>query len=379
MRAWLAACGLGVVLGLAGGPAASALWSTNVGATGQVSAGTLAVSATVTARDVTITNDRYQTTQVVQVTNDQPAASGFAGPSGLGVVIDPVAASGLGSQMSVTVWPVAAAADCDDSSEPPSGSPSAPWTSGLASPLQPASPHASAFFCVRGYPTNSTPSPSAPASDQNRAVVAPALGVAADVSAEGSQSFDPTFTGTARLGSFSARAAAVGPTTIATSLIYASFRFTNGSPGNLGRPMSPSDTCLNFSGGDSTIPSGSVLIAYTDACATSSTVTANERFIQLAVPGGAMQIRADSSVEANGYLEADPSGTRVLAQTGNVDELRQVWIGQATVSSPAERQYVNAATGQCLEAPAASGGAFSLAPCGTDPRFMSRWFVALAG
>lgn len=363
---------------LVNGTVASAAWTKALSLTGSVTAGTLATSATVTVRDATITNDDYQTTHVIEATNNQPATSPYTGTSEMTVTANPVAATGLGAGMSVAIWPVAAAANCTDTSEPVAGFRSAAWTAGLTSDPVAVLPEASAFFCVRGFPTASTPSPSAPAEVQNRVIATSALSVPFDVSADGSQSFTPTYTATVQRGNFTAQAATIGPTTISTSTIYNTLRFANnGSPGNVSRPLSPTGTCWSVSGGGDTSPPGAALVASTGSCATVLTVNRNERFIFIPVPTitTATRIRADSTVAANGFLEANADGTLVEAQTDNVNQLRQLWLPQQTASG-SQRQYVNAATGLCAQAPAAANGTFTTAPCTTDNRFRSNWFVA---
>jgi hypothetical protein len=355
--------------GVVAGPAAYAIWTKQLTATGSVTAGTVATSATVAGRASSITNDAYQTTFLVQVTNDQPVSSTYAGTSDVTVTTDPASGTGLGSLVSVAIWPVAAAEDCTAASEPASGYRSAEWSAGLTSAPVAVLPNASASFCVRGYPTGSTPSPSAPAAAQNRVIVAAALG-----SASGTQIFSPSYTATLSRGNFTAQAASRGATAIATSLIY-TYSPVDDGVWSLARPLVPADTCWNIEAGGTTSQAGLDLIAYSaTTCVTSSTVGPNERFVMIPVPGtSSFQIRADSTVATWGFLEADAAGTLVEAQSGNVDELRQIWIGQATNSG---RQFVNAATGLCLQAPATAGSTFSTAPCTTDGRFRSSWFPA---
>lgn len=367
---------------VASGSFASAVWTKPLTVTGSVAAGTIATSATVTALDGTITNDDYQTTHVIRVNNNQPATSSYTGTSALSVTVNAVTASGLGARMSVAVWPVASAAACTDSSEPAAGYQSAAWTTGLTTSSVAALPNASAYFCTRGYPTGSTPSPTASAAQQNRKVVAAGLGVSYTVSASGSQSFTPTYTAKISRGNFTAQAAASGATTLNTSLIFSARAYSSGSYGNFGRPLSPTGTCWNVAGGGDTSPPGHNLIAY-GSCQPLLTPR-NERFHQAYVAGGnsAIQIRADSTIAANGYLQVNTDGTLVQTQTSNANELRQVWIMQfANVGADAAGvqrehvQFVNAATGECIRAPASAGGSFDTALCGSGERFRTYWFA----
>jgi hypothetical protein len=376
------AVGLGILSGLAGGPAASATWTVPLSVAGGVTAGSVSSSTTVTTLDSVITNDDYQTTHMIQVTNTQPAPSGSAATSDLTVIVNSVPNSGLGALMSVALWPVASPGDCADSSVPAPGYQSAVWTAGLTSSPVATPPGASAFFCVRGYPTGGTPSPSAPAAEQNRMYLATQLGIPVASSASGSQSFNPTYAGASRRGNFAQQSGASGQTTISTSLIFASFRFlNNGSPGLIGQPLDPTGTCWNISAGGDTSAPGSNLIAWPSTCSATTPVGRNERFIFVAVPGTpqAVQIRADSIIPANGYLQVDETGTMIQTQTGDVSELRQVWIAQFATTTNGV-QFVNAATGLCIQAPATAGGTsyFMTAPCAADNRFRSRWTVAVA-
>jgi hypothetical protein len=362
--------------GLASGPSASAAWSMPLSLTGDVVAGAVATTATVTALDSTITNDEYQTTHLVRAVNAQSSASSFAGTSDVNFTIDPAAPVGLGNVMSVAAWPVTAPADCTAASEPADGYQNATWADGLTTDAVGVSPNDAIYLCVRGYPTASSPSPSASASAQNRSVAAAQLGVSADVSPDGSQSFTPTYSATIRRGNFIAQAAATGAATISTSRIFAFVDLVTGSPGLIGRPLAPASTCFDISNGGDVSPPGSDLIAFAlPACTNSVTVGRNQRFLRIAVPdASAVQIRADSVVDTNGFLEASPDGAVIEAQTGNVNELRQVWIPQR--GADGADQLVNAATGYCAQAPASGSGVFSTAPCAANDRFFAVWLRA---
>jgi len=368
---------LGVLAGLAGGPAATAIWAVPLSVTGTATSGTVAVSATVVARDAEITNDDYQTTHVVTVINAQPPTTNFSGTSDLTLAVRAVPATGLGARMSAAVWPVTATTACTDTSEPPAGYQSAPFTTGLVTAPVAALPGASATFCVRGYPTSATPSPTAPPLAQNRAVVISELGVSYATSATGRQSFTPSYAGAVHRGNFTQQTNATGETTISTSLIYLSANVT-GYPLLLGRSVAPAGTCWDVEAGHSTSPPGLSLIAWAGTCATQTAVNRNQRFIHIGAGGSsAIRIRADSTVVGNGYLEANEAGTLVQTQVDNFSELRQIWIGQIT-GSGIRFQYVNAATGLCMQAPAAAGGAFATAPCAMNDRFYMNWFIAVA-
>lgn len=369
---------------VASGSFASAVWTKPLTLTGSVTAGTIATSAAVTTLDGTMTNDDYQTTYVIRVNNNQPATSSYTGSSALSLTVNPVAAPGLGARMSVAVWPVASAAACTDSSEPVAGYQSAAWTTGLTTASVAALPGASAYFCTRGYPTGSTPSPTASPALQNRKVLAFWLGVSYTVSATGSQSFTPTYTAKISRGNFTAQATASGATTLNTSLIFSSLSYADGNLGNYGTPVSPVGTCWSVFGGAVESVPGLSLVA-SNTCKVGGVTGRNERFRQVLVSGGnnAIQIRADSIIAANGYLEANADGTLVQTQLGNASELRQVWIMQLAHADAtgAKRQYVqfvNAETGKCIRAPAAANGSFDTALCGSDDRFRTTWTQVLS-
>lgn len=362
---------------LIGVPGAIAHWEKGLAAGGEVAAGSLSTSATVTGVKETITNDSYQTTHFARVLNEQQASSGFTGTSSVTLGVEPSTDAGLGAVMSVAVWPVTAPGDCDSMSEPAPGYMSAAWSEGISSVPVETPPHGEALFCVRGYPTDSTPSPSAPAVQQNRAVVAARLGVAATVSSTGSKSFAPTFTARISLGNFNAQAPASGAATISTSRI---FNFFTSSQNLYLRNVAPAASCWNIANGGNTSPPGLDLIAFANPnCASGAAPTRNEQFFQIRVPGkSAVQIRANSTNPEYGYLQATPDGTLIESQVGNVEELHQLWIPQSGPNSGGYpgRQFVNVATGLCAQAPAASGGTFSTAPCGSSNRFFSTLWVS---
>ncbi|MGW9157089.1 RICIN domain-containing protein [Microbacterium sp. NPDC055665] len=246
---------------------------------------------------------------------------------------------------------------------------SATWTTGLTSASAAVLPNASAYFCVRGYPTNSTPLPASPstAAEQNRSVVAARLGSAS------TQSFIPTYVGRVQRGNFIAASATTPTSTVSTFRI---FPYSPLTPGTLYAPtvhLATAGLCYNISGGGNLSAPGASLIAF--SCSSASVTPRNERFAQLPVPGtDSVQIRADSTDSTYGFLEANTAGTLVQSQVGDASNLRQRWIPQ--VLSNGTRQLINAATGYCLFGTGGSGSAFTTQPCNNLVGESSTWNTA---
>jgi len=211
-------------------------------------------TGTVTAVQPLITNDRFQTTHLIQTAIDRQANAVYTGTTTATVRVNP-SPQELGALMSVAAWPVAAAAadQCTATSEPPPGHQNATWATGLTVTTTSTSPDLPASVCVRGYPTLSTPSPAAPPATQNRIQVATALS-----SSSGSRNFTPTYLASIARASFSTEVPVSGATTISTSRI---FEFEILPLHNIaGRSASLPGSCWNIAGGDSSLP-GANLIA----------------------------------------------------------------------------------------------------------------------
>jgi hypothetical protein len=351
-------------------PSATATWSVALTGTGSAVAGTLTTVSTLSIVDFRVANEDYQTTHVATVQNNLVAGSTFTGTSNATLTVNPMANTGLASMMSVSVWPVASAAGCTAASSPAAGAVSAPWTTGLTA-TAPVGPNTSAYFCIRGYPTNSTPLPAsaATAAAQNRSNVAAQLGSASALS------FTPTYSARLDRGNFSATAVS-GP--ISAISAFRMFPFAQLTPGTIyvGVPVledGVTGLCFNIAGGGNTSPPGTDLIVYT--CSALAVTPRNERFTHIPVPGtSSFQIRVDSTDSTYGFLEATADGTVVESQVGDASNLRQRWIGQLLANG--SRQLVNAATGYCLFAPSTNGGAVTTQPCNNIRGEASDWNAA---
>lgn len=352
-------------------PGAIASWTRDLAGTGSAAAGTISTASTLTTRDARVSNEDYQTTHVVEVQNIPPAGSTYTGTSDAVLTIDAMANTGLAALMSVTVWPVASAADCTVTAEPTGVAVSGAWTSTLASAPSPVAPNTSAYFCVRGYPTDSTPLPSSPATAaaQNRSNVAAQLGSASTLS------FTPTFSAQLARGNFTASATTTPTSALSTFRIFPFSQLVAGVP-YVARPVledGVTGLCFNIRAGGNTTPPGAGLITW--SCSGAAITPRNERFVEVPVPGtSSFQLRADSTNATFGFLESSLDGSVVQSQVGDATNLRQRWIGQ--VLGNGSRQLVNAETGFCLFAPSASNMDFTTQPCNNVRGEASDWSVA---
>lgn len=145
------------------------------------------------------------------------------------------------------------------------------------------------------------------------------------------------------------------------------------SPGVRGIPVALSNTCWKV--GNLLAPAQPLVAYPAPNCVSGISVAPNERFVRTRIDGmNAYQMRADSTTASHVYLEASSDGSAVMTQVGNATELRQMWIPQVGPVGTSV-QFVNAATGYCIQAPAASAGAFSMAPCGASNRFVTTWYA----
>ena len=116
------------VAGLVSAIPASAGWSARVTATGSVTVGQETVRVTPTAVSTVMTNNLYQTTYLVSVTNTQTSTT-FAGTSNVTLSALPASTpvTDLGAALTAVIWPVASAAACTTAANPTPGAVSGPW------------------------------------------------------------------------------------------------------------------------------------------------------------------------------------------------------------------------------------------------------------
>ncbi len=233
------------VAGLVSAIPASAGWSARVTATGSVTVGQETVRVTPTAVSTVMTNNLYQTTYLVSVTNTQTSTT-FAGTSNVTLSALPASTpvTDLGAALTAVIWPVASAAACTTAANPTPGAVSGPWSGGVTSGAVALAPQASALFCVRGHPTGG--SSSSANSGQNRQTLASALG-----SPSGSTSFAPAFRADITLGDLTGQATGTSDP-ITTSQIYPFTvlsdltTYYQVKPQNI---LSPAALCLDLRGG----------------------------------------------------------------------------------------------------------------------------------
>ncbi|WP_295127455.1 hypothetical protein [uncultured Leifsonia sp.] len=364
------------VAGLVSAVPASAGWSARVTATGSVTVGRESVTITPTAVSTVMTNDLYQTTYLVNVTNNQASAT-FAGSSNvtLSAFSASTPATGLGALLSAVIWPVASAAACTTASNPVPGAVAGAWSDGVTSRAVAVAPGASALFCVRGMPTGG--SSSATNSGQSRQNLAAALG-----SPSGTMSFTPSFRAEIALGNVTDQATADSDP-ITTSLIYPFRPLTNLTTYYQVKPqniLTPAALCLDLRGGvGATAGSGMGTYACHDIGTDVS--LGNQAIAMLPINGAsAVQLRVRTTASNNGYLTAggtSPGGS--VTVNGSFPTLaQQQWIPQEVSNAGGSRlQLVNAVSGLCLTAPA-SADLVTMQPCASDAAMQTYWYpVAL--
>ncbi|KQR51988.1 hypothetical protein ASF88_10370 [Leifsonia sp. Leaf336] len=364
------------VAGLVCAIPASAGWSARVTATGSVTVGQESVTVTPTAVSAVMTNDLYQTTYLVSVTNAQSSTT-FAGTSDvtLTALPDSTPATGLGTLLTAVVWPVASAAACTTATDPVPGAVSGAWASGVTSAAVALAPQATALFCVRGYPTGG--SSSSANSGQNRQTLASALG-----STSGTTSFTPAFRADIALDDLQAQATAT-PEPITTSLIYPFTVLSNVTTYYQVKPqniLSPAALCLDLRGGVGA-GTGSPIDTFTCHNIGTDVSLGNQAISMLPVSGlNAIQLRVRTTATNNGFVTASTTGvgSGVVVNTSNTSNLQQLWIPQSVSNSGGSLlQLVNAATGLCLTAPA-TAGVVALQTCASDAAMQTYWYpVAL--
>lgn len=370
---WILPITTAAVTALVGTIPASAGWSARVTATGIVTVGQETVSVAPTPISTVMTNDLFQTTYLVSVTNTQTSTT-FAGPSNVTLTALPASgpATGLGALLSAMVWPVASAAACTTANNPAPGAVSGVWSDGVTSSVVALAPQATALFCVRGYPTGGT-SQSANGSAQNRQNLASTLG-----SASGTMTFTPAFRADITLDDLAGRATATADP-ISTSLIYPYSPLSNLSTYYQVKPqniLSPAALCLDLRGGVG-VGTGAPIDTFTCHNIGTDTSLGNQAISMLPVSGvSALQLRARTTAANNGYLTASSTsaGASVIVNASNTSNLQQLWIPQLVSSSGGSLlQLVNAATGFCLTAPSPAGSV-GMQPCTSSGAVQTYWY-----
>ena len=364
------------VAGLVCAIPASAGWSARVTATGSVTVGQETVAVAPTVVSSVMTNDLYQTTYLVSVTNTQVSTT-FDGTSDVTLTAFPATTpvTGLGTLLSAAVWQVASAAACTTTTDPAAGAVSGAWASSVTSAAVALAPRATALFCVRGYPTGG--SSSSANSGQNRQTLASALG-----STSGTTSFTPAFRADITLDDLQGQATAASDA-ITTSLIYPFTVLSNVTTYYQVKPqnfLSPAALCLDLRGGVG-VGSGSPIDTFTCHNIGTDVTLGNQAISMLPASGlNAVQLRVRTTASNNGFLTASGTGigAGVVVNTSNTSNLQQLWIPQQVSSAGGSLlQLVNAASGLCLTAPA-TPGVVSLQTCASDAAMQTYWYpVAL--
>lgn len=358
---------IGVAAGLWSGPAASGGWVQPLTGSGDVVAATLMVGVTTATRDNRIANEDYQTTQLITAQNIPPAGSEYTGTSDVTLTVDPVVDNRLAAMMSVAVWPVATAAACANTSNPPPDAAHAPFTSGLTTAAIPLAPNASALFCIRGYPTNSTPqfANADTAAAQNRSVVAAELG---GLGVE--NSFTPRYSIELHRGHFTVTSGAT--TTALSRFRIFPFELLTHEEYYVGVPILDdgiSGRCFMLR------LEGTVRNLVTNNCSLVESPALIKNFAGVGVPGtSAFQMRGQAEASHYGFLEASADGKTVTAAVSDQANLRQRWIAQ--VLSNGSYQIVNAATGYCLFSSSVLDAYASTQPCNNIRGESSDWLPA---
>ncbi|WP_426519029.1 RICIN domain-containing protein [Diaminobutyricibacter sp. McL0618] len=353
---------------------AAAIWTTPLTATGSVSAGVISVTSETTVLNSTISNENYQTTHLVTVTNTQTSTD-FTGTSSVTLTVLPstTPVSGLGAALNAAVWQVGTTAACTASADPAANAVSGAWAAGVTSAPVAMARQQVAYFCVRGYPIGSSASASG---DQNRQNVASLLGAPS-----GTSSFTPTFRADITLGSFTAAGSSTPPA-IVTSVIYPFTLVPNPNTYAQVRPQNGPATklCFDIFGGVGA-PVGTRVDTFT--CHTIGTdVTLGNQAISMQRVAGSnsVQLRARMTSPANGYLAATGvnAGAGVVVVAPNSADPRQLWIPQLVSSTGGDLlQLVNAASGLCINAPA-TAGTLTISPCANVTSEQTYWYpVAL--
>ncbi len=342
------------VAGLVSAIPASAGWSARVTATGSVTVGQETVRVTPTAVSTVMTNNLYQTTYLVSVTNTQTSTT-FAGTSNVTLSALPASTpvTDLGAALTAVIWPVASAAACTTAANPTPGAVSGPWSGGVTSGAVALAPQASALFCVRGHPTGG--SSSSANSGQNRQTLASALG-----SPSGSTSFAPAFRADITLGDLTGQATGTSDP-ITTSQIYPFTvlsdltTYYQVKPQNI---LSPAALCLDLRGGV-VVGIGAPVDTFTCHDIGTDVSLGNQAVSMLPVAGmNAVQLRVRTTASNNGFLGTNGigAGGNVNNNASNTSSLQQLWIPQQVSSDGGPLlQLVNAASGLCVTAPAAAG------------------------
>lgn len=300
------------VAGVVAGPAAVALWSSQVSVTGRVTAGAVEVEATLAPDSATIVNEARTRAALVTITNTT------SGPTTVSADVTArlSVSAGLNGGIMATAWPTQTPAECTDTAVPSPDAVTGPWVDRLTVAGYDVAPGATTYLCVQ---TSGT---------------ARAFGV----EGTGSQTFSPRVDVTLSVHDIEATADTTA--TYTTRWIYRVGAFPDGRT-HQSRPDADRELCIDF--GDtmgepvSLAPcQGSVASPGANQWFTWHVVNSDFSTIEAGRPAGGLV-----TIDPDGSLVTRPAGTGI-----------QSWQVQTPASSPLQ---IVSESGLCVT-PAMSGG-----------------------
>lgn len=326
-----------VVAGVMAGPAAVALWSSQVTVSGRVTAGAVGVDATLAPDSATIVNEARTRAALVTITNTT------AGPTTqpADVTARLSVAAGLNGGITATAWPTQAPGECTDSAVPPADAATGPWVNGLTVTGDALAPGATMYLCVQ---TSGT---------------ARAFGVADT----GSQTFTPRIDVT--LSAHNIEATAATTATYTTQWIFRWGAFPDGRT-HQSRPDTDRALCIDF--GDAMGEPVSLT-----ACQGTVAAPGPTQWFTWHVVGGDFST-IETGRPAGGLLTIDPDGSLVTRAPGTGG---QNWQVQSASSSPLQ---IVSESGLCVTPTMSAGqvvaGPLSAEICNGSAGQMFVFFVA---
>jgi hypothetical protein len=133
------------VAGVMAGPAAVALWSSQVSVAGRVTAGAVEVEATLAPDSATIVNEARTRAALVTITNTTSGPTTVPADVTTRLSVSP----GLDRGITATAWPVQSPAECSDVASPPADAATGPWIDGLTVTGDAIAPGATTYLCVQ--------------------------------------------------------------------------------------------------------------------------------------------------------------------------------------------------------------------------------------
>ncbi len=283
-----------VVAGALAGPAAVALWSSQVTVSGRVTAGVVGVDATLAPDSATIANEARTRAALVTITNTTAGPTTVPADVTARLSVSP----GLNGGIMATAWPMQTPSECTDSAVPPPDAVTGPWVDGLMVAGDAVAPGATTYLCVQ---TSGT---------------ARAFGV----EGTGSQTFSPRVDVTLSVHDIEATADTTA--TYTTQWIYRVGLFPDGRT-HQSRPDADRELCIDF--GDTLGEPVSLA-----ACqGTPASPGPTQWFTWHVVSGDFATIEAGRP--AGGLLTLEPDGSLVTRAAGTG---AQGWQLQTPSSSP---------------------------------------------